>query len=410
MNTEDLFQMALGIVKPWEIVNIEFSEEAQRLDLWLDFKKGSGFDCPVCHDADCKVYDTEDRTWRHLNFFQHETFLHARQPRIDCTKDGVKTIEVPWARPGTGFTLLMEAFIMVLAQHGMTAQQIGKIVGEHDTRIWRVLKYYVEESRQKADFSKVKVLGIDETSQAKGHNYVTVFSDLEEKQVLFVTPGKDQETLTEFCSDLESHKGSPNQIRQVCMDMSKAYISGVKTHLPKASITFDAFHLMQIINKALNEVRHQEFKIRPELKGSRFVWLKNEWNQSEEQRNMLRMLLPMKLQTGRAWVLKSIFQDLFVNTNRAEAEEDLKAWYQRAMRSRLKPMIAAAKTIKRHWEGILEFFRSRITNGFVEAINGLIQSAKRKSRGFRNPDYFITVIYLIAGKLKFDLPPVLPKS
>jgi transposase len=106
---KDLFRVALGLAEPWVVSKIEFSQEKHQLDLWLDFPAGSRFACPQCERPGV-VYDTAERTWRHLNFFQHKTFLHARQPRIECPDHGVKTIEVPWARSGVGFTLLMEAF------------------------------------------------------------------------------------------------------------------------------------------------------------------------------------------------------------------------------------------------------------------------------------------------------------
>ena len=171
---QGLFQMALGLAQPWVVSKVEFSQEQAQLDLWLDFSAGGRFPCPACSQP-CGVYDSTERTWRHLNFFQHTTLLHARLPRIKCPQHGVKTVEVPWARSGAGFTLLMEAFILALVEGGMTPTQAGRLIQEHDTRLWRVLKHYVEEARSREDLSQVEVLGVDETSRSKGHNYITVF-------------------------------------------------------------------------------------------------------------------------------------------------------------------------------------------------------------------------------------------
>ena len=132
---QQLFRVALGLDEPWAVSKIEFSDEQHQLDLWLDFPTGGKFPCPQCGKGGLGVYDSVERTWRHLNFFQHKTFLHARQPRIECPDHGVKTVEVPWARPRAGFTLLMEAFILVLVQGGMTATQAARLVDEHDTRL-----------------------------------------------------------------------------------------------------------------------------------------------------------------------------------------------------------------------------------------------------------------------------------
>ena len=403
---QDLFRLALGLAEPWVVSKIGFSNEQHQLELWLDFPAGSTFPCPVCGRAACKVYDSQERTWRHLNFFQHKTFLHARQPRIDCPEDGVKTIEVPWARPGAGFTLLMEAFILVLVQGGMTAAQAARLVDEHDTRLWRVLTHYVEEARQREDFSEVTVVGVDETSRSKGQNYISVFMDLAEKRrrVLFATEGRDAETVKRFREDLEAHGGHSEQVEEACLDMSAAYIRGLKEEFPKAEQTFDNFHLMQLLTEAVDETRRAEQPMHPELKGTRYVWLKNDWNRTPRDREKFDALRSSKLATVRATHIKTVFQDIFACRSVEEAEPLLAQWYFWATHSRIGPIKKAAKTIKKHWAGVLRWFVSRISNGVLEAINSLIQSAKAKARGFRNSTYLITMVYLIAGKLDFRLP------
>lgn len=402
----ELFRVALGLAEPWRISKVEFSADQQQLDLWVDFPSGSRFACPECGRSECGAYDTSERTWRHLNFFQYKTLLHARQPRVQCPEHGVKTVEVPWSRPGSGFTLLMEAFILTLIQGGMTVAQAGSLIGEHDTRLWRVLQHYVEKARAEADFSEVTTIGVDETSRRRGHNYITVFMDLAETQsrVLFVTEGKDAQTVKSFKQDLEAHGGKPEQIQEACLDMSAAFIRGLTDQFPNVHLTFDHFHLIQLLNKAVDQVRREEQPTHPELKRTRFVWLKNDWNRTKEQAQVFQELKASRLATVRATHLKSVFQDLFVYDNVEEAEPLLKHWYFWATHSRIAPMIKAAKTIKKHWDGVVRWFSSRISNGLLEAINSLIQSAKRKARGFRSTRYLITMVYLIAAKLDFKLP------
>lgn len=408
MKTKDLFRVALGLAEPWQVVKIEFSAEGKQLDLWLDFPRGGTFACPVCGRAGCGVYDTAKRTWRHLNFFQHKTLLHARQPRIECPDHGVKTVEVPWARPGVGFTVLMEAFILMLVQNGMTPNQVGRMIGEHDTRVWRVLQHYVEQARDEADFSEVTAIGVDETSRKRGHNYISVFMDLDESQVLFVTEGRDAATIEAFREDLEAHGGQAERIAEACLDMSPAYISGLESQFPTTELTFDQFHLMKVVNDAVDEVRRAERVDHPELKGTRYVWLKNQRNHTVKQSELFAALRNGSLKTARACHIKTVFQDIFGCDSAEQAEPMLKAWYFWATHSRLEPMIAAAKTIKRHWDGVLRWFTSRITNGMLEGINSLIQAAKARARGFRSVDYLITMIYLLVGKLDFQLPAVIP--
>ncbi|SHF00093.1 Transposase [Desulfacinum infernum DSM 9756] len=399
MKTEELFQVALSLTPPWYVHKITFDPERQVLDIELNFEPGAQFPCPVCGSEGCKVYDSSQKTWRHLNFFQHECYLHARLPRVRCGHCGVKTLNVPWARPGSGFTLLFEAFILQLAKE-MPVNAVARLIGEHDTRIWRVIDHYVQEARTREDFSKVRKVGIDETSSKRGHNYITVFVDLDRRKVIFVAPGKDSQTVKAFRDDLRAHGGKTENIVEVCCDMSSAYISGVSETFPDAELTFDKFHVVKILNDAVDQVRRQEQKERPELKGSRFLWLKNEIHLTPKQKE-LREALSMKrlhLKTARAYRIKLAFQQ-FYEQPLEHAEEYLKRWFFWATHSRLEPIIKAAYTIKNHWQGILRWFRSRVTNGILEAINGLIQAAKRKARGYRNSQNLITMVYLIAGKL-----------
>jgi transposase len=402
---EDLFRLALGLAEPWRVVKIAFSDEEHRLDLWLDFPAGSRFPCPAC-GQDAGVHDTTERTWRHLNFFQHQTFLHARQPRITCPEDGVKTVEVPWARPGAGFTLLMEAFVLLLARNGMTPRQVGRMIDAHDTRIWRILRHYVNEARAQADYSEVKAVGVDETSRARGQNYITVFMDLaaDQRRVLFVAEGRDATTVAQFRQDLQAHGGTAEQVEEACLDMSPAYIRGLTEAFPKVQLTFDQSHLTALLNEAVDAVRREEQRIHPELKGTRYVWLKNDWNRTVKQAAVFDALRSSHLATVRATHMKTVFQDLFACESVEEAEPLLKRWYFWATHSRIRPIIKAAKTIKKHWAGVVRWFTSRINNGVLEAINSLIQSAKAKARGFRSTEYLIAMVYLIAGKLNFSLP------
>ena len=226
MKDTDLMQLALGLTPPWLVTSSTFSVEEKRLDIRIDFPAGSAFACPVCGASGCKGYDTDDFSWRHLNFFQHEAYLHARVPRVQCPTCGVKRVNVPWARPGSGFTLLFEALIMTLVKV-MPVQSAAQIVGEHDTRLWRVLHHYVDDARERADYSDVAKLALDETAARRGHNYVTLFVDLFMRRVLFVTPGKDAATVEAFAKDLLAHGGKPETITEVCQDMSPAFAAGV---------------------------------------------------------------------------------------------------------------------------------------------------------------------------------------
>ena len=400
-----LFQQALGLPKPWFVAQSTFDVERGRLDLILDFEAGGTFTCPECGQPGCKAYDTSEKQWRHLNFFQYEAHLHARLPRVTCARCGVKQVEVPWARPGSGFTLLFEAIVLALVKE-MPVNAAARVLNEHDTRLWRIVHYYVEEARERADFSAVRQVGVDETASKRGHNYITLFVDLDTPKLLFATEGRHAATLGAFREDLEAHGARAEAIEEFCLDMSPAYLKGLDQHFPLARITFDKFHVMKLINEAVDEVRRQEQRERPELKGSRYVWVKNPEQLTVKQIEISdRLHLPRRhLKTVRAYHLKLAFQDVW-NASRHRAETILQEWYYWATHSRLEPMIQVAKTIRKHWRGVLNWFETYISNGILEGINSLIQAAKAKARGYRSTRNLIAIAYLIAGKLNLRLSP-----
>ena len=403
MRDTSLLQLALGLTPPWAVSRADFDAAARRLDVEIDFVPGSRFPCPGCGTADRPVHDTERTTWRHLNFFQHQAYLTARVPRIRCDNCGVRTAGVPWARADSGFTLLFEAMVMTMVG-AMPVAAVARMVGEHDTRLWRIIHHYVERGRANADASEVTRVAIDETAARRGHDYLTLFVDIERARVLFATEGKDAATVAAFADDLTAHGGDPAAVTEVCIDMSPAFIKGVGENLPNAAITFDKFHAVQIVNDAVDQVRRDEQKSQPDLKKTRYVWLKNESNLSGGQRQTRDSLASRNLKTARAWSIRLAFQDFYRITSGNAAEAFLRQWYFWATHSRLPPMIDAARTIKHHWDGILRWFDSRIANGLIEGINSLVQAAKAKARGYRSTRNLKAIVYLLAGKLDLKLP------
>ena len=400
-----LFRLALGLSDPWEISAVDFSAEKERLDIHVHHTRGYKFPCGSCNQ-ECSVHDVVEREWRHLNFFQYEAYIHAPVPRIKCGEcGGIKQVEVPWSRPGSGFTILFEAFVLELARE-LPMGTTGEIVGEHDTRLFRIVKHYVFKARGEVDMSEVRCIGVDETSTKKGHNYVTVVTDLEAEKVLYATEGKDHETILRFVQDFQEHGGDVETIQAASIDLSPAYQKGMAEHLPDVEVTFDHFHVISLVNKSVDEVRRREAKDEARLKHSRYCWLKNPTNLKSNQRTMLANLSNLNLKTGRAYRIKLALQDIYRLKDHDEAESALKKWYYWATHSRLPEIIKVAKTIKAHWEGVLNYFKGRLTNGLVECFNGIIQTIKCRGRGYRNTDNFITMIYLVKGKLDFKLPSV----
>ena len=401
-NNITLFTKALGLQEPWKVDKVEFNKDEGRLDMNISRERGSKHPCPQC-GKQCEVHDTQKRTWRHLNFFQYRAYIHCDVPRTTCKEHGVLQVEVPWSRPGSGFTLLFEAFMIELCK-AMPVNTLANLIGEHDTRVWRVIKHYVGETRKKEDFSKVANVGIDETSSKRGHNYVSVFVNLDESRVIYATEGKDSKTVDSFKDDFKEHGGEPEKVENISCDMSPAFIKGAKENFPNADITFDKFHVMKKINEAVDEVRRQEQAQNEFLKKSRYIWLKNPENLTKNQKIRLGSLSSMNFKTVRAYNIKLSLKEFWEIQDLDAAVTYLKKWYFWATHSRLKPIKEFAYFIKRHWDGIIQYITSRITNGILEGINSLIQATKRKARGYRNTENFISIIYLTCSKLQIDLP------
>jgi transposase len=401
---KELFEAGLGIEEPLYINEIAFDNVEGELHIHVDFRRGGRFACSECGGIGLGVHDTVEKTWRHLNFWQYKTYIHMRTPRTMCPKCGERLWVPPWGRKQSGFTLLFEAFVLRLAKE-MPIVQIAALVGETDTRIWRIVRGHVKRAYEKKTFDGTVKIGVDETSSRKGHNYVTVFADMDSGNVLFATKGKDSGTLKAFADEMPKHAADAQQIREITMDMSVPFISGAAAYIPNANVTFDKFHVIQALNKAQDEVRRTEQKQNPLLKRSRYIWLKNPENLTAEQKKKLETLRFENLRTAKVYQMKLTFQDIYRHVKEPEAAEaSIKKWLSWAVRSRLEPIKRFAKTVKSHWAGILRYFESRLTSGAMEGINSRIQEVKRRARGFRNIDNFIAMIYLEAARLDFALP------
>ena len=404
MESTALFEMALGLSGGWKVTRSEFKGEPKKLEIYLDFTAGSRFACPECGEK-CAVHDTVEKRWRHLNFFQYECELVARVPRVKCERHGVRQAEVPWARPGSGFTLMFEAAVMMLAKE-MPVSAVAEMLNEVDTRLWRLIVARVEEAHQQSDWSEVKAIAIDETSIRKGWNYVTVIIDAETRKLLYVAPGRSGEALREFKQALLERGGKPEQIGHIVMDMLHCFKRGARENFPWAKVVFDRFHLMVMAGEAVELVRRQLQAQGAQLKGSLWALRGNEWNLREDQQIIRHDLARRYKQLGRALALRSALQDVYASG--ADGPKLLAWWCRWAKRSRLRPFEKLAASVKEHWHGILTYFESRLTQGPIEAINGIIQLAKRRARGFRNLTYLRAIAYWVAGKLTLNLPSLQP--
>jgi transposase len=414
MTPERLFQELLGLGLNWEVTESRFDRESQTVLLEIQ-ETSRLWECVRCPKDGGVVscYDhTEELSWRHLNVFQHRCEITCRLPRGKCRQCAhVFRVRPPWEGLSTHFTKEFEAFALVLMRE-MPMKKVSEIMGESDTRLWRMLFRQVDGAYAQADFSEVTCVGVDEMSIRKGHQYISVFADLVKKRVLFATEGKDKETWMRFVEALEEHNGHRHAITQASMDMSKAYQAGVAENCRNAQEVFDKFHVIKNINEAVDKVRKAEVRLGgpgvwEALHKSQWLWRKNPENLTEREQARLAKIQDKNLSTAKAYQMRLVLQDIYQSGDASTACHRFKVWcrwvrwvarFHKA--SLFASMVKMAAMIENHLKGILAHWKSGVTNAFMEGLNSVFSATKRKARGYRSSTHLITMLYLVAGKLR----------
>lgn len=428
---QKLFALGLNIEEPWLITSIEMvpaerNPSLMELHIKVDFAEGATFDYPGS-EGKCKVHDTRENTWRHLNFFQYRCYITARVPRV-ITPDGkVKTVAVPWARSGSGFTLMMEGVILTLVKH-MPVRTVGREIGEHDTKLWRLIGYHVEEALKDQDFSDVSAIGVDEYSH-KGHNYITVFLSHPDVvtdeagrrrqegkgRVLFVTEGKDKAAVLRFLGRFEQKGGTPEQAEVATSDMIHGFRGAMQESFPNAVVTVDKFHVLKNCSDAVDNTRKRELRSKDsakakDLKESRYIWLKNPDNLTDKQRTRLSQLLEVEyLDTVQAYSCRLELQDFYEKHKTYDEAmiSDFEGMVIKFANSPVMEIRKFAACLTRNAVEILNYFQTLRTNAILEGFNSKISIIKSRARGFKNMRNFMNMIYFVCGELSLPLQPIM---
>ena len=411
MQDIELYRQLLGLNTPWTVTRVELKIKEQRVEVWAGHAESARWPCPECA-TELALYDHgEERTWRHLDSCQFQTYLHARPPRVACPEHGVRQVRLPWAEPRARFTTLFEhVAIDVLRETDVTGAT--RILGISWDEAWEIKRRAVARGRARRRPQAPARLGVDETAIARGHDYLTLVSDLTTGTVEYLAEERKQASLDGYFTSLTLAQRA--QIQAVAMDMWEPYVQSVQTHVPQAErkIVFDVFHILQHMNTAVDKVRRAEHRLLraqgdDTLTGSKYVWLYGEENVPDHHQERFTELTRRRsrkpLKTARAWSLKESLRDLWRCRSRVAAEEQWRFWYGWATRARLQPVLEVARMIKRHLPNVLTYFRHRITNAMSEGIASKIQALKKMANGFRNRDNFKTAIYFHCGGL--DLYP-----
>lgn len=401
MTDIEIFTQALELSTPWEVKEVYFKEDLSKkvLHIHVGYEKGSRF---YYEGKSYTVYDHQERTWRHFDFFQHECYLHARVPRVRTKEGAVRLIQVPWAEEGSSFTLLFEKRVLDLVQNGMNVSRAGRTIGIGAGVVHRIIKRKVVDALLTQELDMVKELSLDETSSKKGHNYLTILCDRAAKKVVGIGVGKVMDSVEEGLQEMEFRGASRADIQCISMDMWRAYISAAQEKMSQAEIVFDRFHLTYNLNQAIDRIRRTEQMKFSDLKRTKYLWLRNHHNLQDSQKELIADLSNQFKTIGEAYRLKELFREVL---NQAQDDPRLKwlnAWMKEAWASEIQPIRQFVNMLRDHWYGIKTYFKRLATNAFAERVNLKIQEIKRIAKGYRNINNYKMMIYLHLGGLNFD--------
>ncbi|MFQ5891149.1 MAG: ISL3 family transposase [Gemmatimonadota bacterium] len=406
MDERRLYETILGLAEPWYVAEVEVAVGAEEIRVRLEPRGDATLVCPECGRSAPGYDRAEERRWRHLDTCQFRTIICARIPRVQCGEHGVRQVRVPWAEDRSRFTLLFEALaIRVLRE--TTVAGLAALLRLSWEEAQGIFQRAVARGLARRAREPVGVLGVDETSFQKRHEYVTVVADVKRGRVLWVGDHRRQETLEAFWDTLAPAERAG--LEAVVMDMWEPYIAATRTALAEdpAPIVFDRYHVVQHLNHAVDLVRRAEqAELRErgvdDLKRTRYVWLKGAARRSPEDRQLIQQLRRAGYKVGRAWAIKEAAGKLWQYRSMSWALKYFRRWYGWAVRSRLAPVIRVAKMMKHYLAGILAYLRHPYTNALTEALNAKIQEIKYRARGYRNRENFRLAILFHCGGLDMN--------
>jgi len=360
-----------------------------------------------------EIHERRLKRWRHLDLGGMRCLIECELRHLRCRDCGVHLEAVPWARPGSAYTRDFEDLVAFLAQQ-MAKTPIARLLRIGWDSVGRIVERVVADELDDRRLAGLVAIGVDEISYRKGQRYLTCVADHLRGAIIWAKPGRDAHTLQAFFDELGERRHS---IRAVSLDMSAGYQNAVRDCLPEAEIVFDPFHVCQLAGRAVDQVRRAEWREQGKsqttagrwVKGVRWSLLKAPEKQSAHQLAVLAAVQHANKRLYRAFLLKEELRLLYHLPDPALAAAHLKAWLAWASRSKLRPFVTLARTIREHQDGILAAIRLGLSNARLEGLNSKVRLISHRSYGFHGPDPLIALIYLCAGGITID-PPFTPNS
>jgi len=388
-------------LKAHTVTRVEETDECMLV--YIDRLGGRLLRCGVCHRRCREVHDVrEEREWRDLSMRKLPLKLRYRPRRVECPRCGVRVEDFPWAEPWARVTTALSNAVAVLARELSwqgTAREYGLNWKSVATIVKRAVQYGLKHRRR----PPVHWIGMDEVSRRKGQVYLTVVYDLERRVLLWVGDDRTEEAVRPFFTQ-EMGKRRCQTLRVVCLDMWATYAKLVREYAVNAQLLFDRFHIVKHLHEAIDAARRELWRQlvsreKVEVKGTRWLLLKNPWNLTSDQKERLSTLVRWNSPLVRAWYLKESFQLFWGYKQPWRAKQHLLKWMNSAMRSRLEPFKKFVGMLRSHLDGILAWTQTRLSNGAVEGMNNKIKSISHRSFGFRSAENFIAAIYHCCARL-----------
>lgn len=392
------------------VIGVDFQLAAVAVTVRL---RSARLACPKCPFSTFARYDTRDvtSTWRHLDLGSWRLEVRAGLARLNCPTHGVRTQAVPFARPGSRFSRDFEDLVGWLVTTTDKTAVCRLVRVDWDT-VGRIICRVMDTGLDPARLDRLFKVGVDEVSWRKGHSYITLVSDHSSGRFVWGAEGKDTATLDGFFAELGPKRSG--SIEAISMDMGPAFAASATAHAPQAVICYDPFHVVALGTGALDKVRRgvwQDLRRLPDrraakrFKGARWALLKNPDDLSDDQAVTLRKLKRRGGDLWRAYTLKEALRAIFAgDLDETDVAVLLDRFCSKASRSRLKPFVTLAKTIRKHRAGILTAIRLKINNGQHEGLNRRVRLIVNRAYGFHSANAALALIMVTLGPIEHALP------
>lgn len=400
MFTHQFFDLLLHLTDDWQVIDVRANYKLK--EVFIDIKYiGKGFIFP----DENKVYSIYDhapsREWRHLDTMQYKTYIKCSLPRIKDSNGKTTTITPPWSSKHDRHTFLFEHAIIDVLLATKNQTKTASLMRCSFNFVNRIIHNSTKRGLERRDLTiqDIKHLSLDEKSFKKGHTYVSVLSDPEQKIILDVEMDRKKASVKKLFDKTLTSK-QKDEIETISVDMWKPYLTVSQKELPNADIIHDRFHLVKYLNDGIDKVRRREVKIHDELKNTRFVLLKNKANLTDKQHIVFDAIREANYEVSKAWQVRENFKDLFnLKSDYNGAYIMFYNWAQNAVVRKIKEITKVVEMFKGHFRGVINSLIKKQNNGMAERLNGKIQEIKSIGRGYRTFENFRSAILFFNGGL-----------